>query len=146
MQLLRDCLLEKEMFGSNLPAKFDTEKGSQYTVTTDSVLRTKYYDSEEAKKATKPQAKNIFYIDYKLSEVLLQKGTRYRKWRVAYSEHKYILCYYLEEDRDTMLTAEVAKAPAKGLATMDMFLESDGTFSKDDGLHIGHAVATIHSP
>ena len=130
------------MFNKNVPAKFQTQHDSTYTVDATGVTRDKPADPN---RKTTRQEKNIFYL------LDSKDGDKVLKHLDAGWKHKCVLALIEDTfqlvlskgEKDGMLYFEMANKPAKGLSPVDMFMESNGMISDNSRFHVGHVIVEM---
>lgn len=120
------------LYGQNKPAKFETEKGSIYTVTTDDVQRDKFDKTKHGGKN-----KNIFYTDNNTASTIrkdLKKGNGATDVCVDGLTLKY-------EINKSKKSFNLSDTPKVGLRPLDMILDKDGKYL--GRVHKGHEITKI---
>lgn len=127
------------MFNKNVPAKFQTEHDSIYTVDATGVTRDKPADPT---RVTARQEKNIYYlVDSTDGDKLLgrlNQGWNYKNV-LALIEATFQLVLVKGAD-DGMLYFEMTNKPKIGLSPVDMFMENNGMISQNSRFHVGHKI------
>jgi hypothetical protein len=130
------------MFNKNVPAKFQTEHDSTYTVDPTGVTRDKPADPN---RKTVRQEKNIYYLlDPADGEKVLKhldQGWKH-KCVLALIEDTFQLVLSKGE-KEGMLYFEMTNKPALGLSPVDMFMESNGMISANSRFHVGHEIVKM---
>lgn len=130
------------MFNKNVPAKFQTEKGSTYLVDETGVTRNKVADPT---RKTVRKEKNIYYfVDKRSGDLVLQYcDDGWREKNVSpFADHRYHLVLAKGEN-DGLLQFAMTTEPAIGLTPVDLFLESNGTVSRDSSFHVGDDITKM---
>lgn len=120
------------LYGQNTPAKFETEKGSTYTVTVDDVLRDKFDKTKHGGKN-----KNIFYTDEQTAKTIrgdLKKKNGATNVRVVGLTLTY-------EINGSTKSFNLSDTPKVGLRPLDMILDKDGNYAGK--IHKGHKITKI---
>jgi len=130
------------MFNQNVPAKFQTELDSTYTVDAMSVTRHKPADPS---RETKRQEKNIYYLlksgDGKEVLSYLNKGYRYQSVKpVSGGPFKLVIT---DRPGEALVFFDMTNKPEVGLTPVDMFIESNGMISANSRFHVGHKIVKM---
>ena len=130
------------MFNQNVPAKFQTELDSTYTVDAMSVTRHKPADPS---RETKRQEKNIYYLvkatDGKEVLDYLSKGWRHQCVKaIAGGSFQLVIT---DKSGERLVFFDLTSKPATGLTPVDMFMESNGMISANSRFHVGHKIVKM---
>ena len=130
------------MFNQNVPAKFQTELDSAYTVNAMSVTRHK---SADPSRETKRQEKNIYYLlksgDGKEVLSYLNKGYTYQSVKpVSGGAFKLVIT---DRPGEALVVFDMTNKPEVGLTPVDMFIESNGMISANSRFHVGHKIVKM---
>ena len=130
------------MFNQNVPAKFQTELDSTYTIEATSVTRHKPADPS---RETKRQEKNIYYLVRSADgkEVLgyLNKGYKYQSVKPGSgSSFKLVIT---DGAGEALIFFDMTNRPEVGLTPIDMFMESNGMISANSRFHVGHKIVKM---
>ena len=130
------------MFNQNVPAKFQTELDSTYTIDATSVTRHKAADPS---RETKRQEKNIYYLVRSADgkEVLgyLNKGYKYQSVKPGSgSSFKLVIT---DGAGEALIFFDMTNRPEVGLTPIDMFMESNGMISANSRFHVGHKIVKM---
>ena len=130
------------MFNQNVPAKFQTELDSTYTIDATSVTRHKAADPS---RETKRQEKNIFYLvksgDGKEVLGYLNKGYKYQSVKPGSgSSFKLVIT---DGAGEALIFFDMTNKPELGLTPVDMFMESNGMISANSRFHVGHKIVKM---
>jgi len=130
------------MFNQNVPAKFQTELDSAYTVNAMSVTRHK---SADPSRETKRQEKNIYYLlksgDGKEVLSYLNKGYRSQSVKpVSGGAFKLVIT---DRPGEALVFFDMTNKPEVGLTPVDMFIESNGMISANSRFHVGHKIVKM---
>ena len=109
------------MFNQNVPAKFQTELDSTYTIEATSVTRHKPADPS---RETKRQEKNIYQS--------VKPGSG--------SSFKLVIT---DGAGEALIFFDMTNRPEVGLTPIDMFMESNGMISANSRFHVGHKIVKM---
>ncbi|MGH7345457.1 MAG: hypothetical protein ACREK4_11135 [Candidatus Rokuibacteriota bacterium] len=130
------------MFNQNVPAKFQTELDSTYTVDAKSVTRHKPADPS---RETTRQEKNIYYLlksgDGKEVLSYLDKGWKHQSVKVSSGDSFKLVI--TDKAGESLVFFDMTNKPAVGLTPVDMFMESSGMISANSRFHVGHKIAKM---
>lgn len=130
------------MFGSNVPAKLKTVKGSIYEVSADGLVRTRYTGEKSV------GAKNVFYTSFKDSETLLKLKDKTvdggKVSLVAHDPTKAQISFATGEGTIAKpLVFDVLTQPVIQACPVDVILEKDGKFADDHRFHVGDYIVHV---
>ena len=120
------------LYGQNTPAKFETEKGSIYTVTTDDVLRDKFDKTKHG-----GNNKNIFYADEHTAKTI-RKDLKKKNGATNVRVVGLTLTYEINNSKKNF---DLYDTPKVGLRPLDMVLDHNGNYV--DSIHKGHTIKKI---
>jgi len=141
------------MFKTNVPARFQTEQQSLYTVDEYGVLRDKVADP--TRKSERAE-KNIWYLIEKDSDTeilrahvkVIENGEQKGPWLFSHVLHimedTYQLVLVQQGSSDKKQFIDMYRAPKKGMATFDIFCDANGKIpAKGHRAHVGHKITEI---
>jgi hypothetical protein len=130
------------MFNKNVPAKFQTEHDSTYTVDATGVTRDK---PAEPARVTTRQEKNIYYL-LKSSDGTEVLGYGSKGWReqsvkpISGDSFKLVVT---DKAGECLVFFDMTNKPAVGLTPVDMFVENNGMISSNSRFHVGHDIVKM---
>ena len=127
------------MFNQNVPAKFQTELDSTYTVDAKSVTRHKPADPS---RETMRQEKNIYYLlkSGDGTEVLnyLNKGWKHQSVKMMSGDSFQLVI--TDKAGECLVFFDMTNKPQAGRTPVDMFVENNGMMSENSRFHVGHKI------
>jgi hypothetical protein len=129
------------MYGFNVSAKFETDRGSMYIVTSTGVERHKVKDGKDSG-IHGGENKNIFYVEPKHRETMLSLKDSVTRKIVSSGPDEIYIEY---RDGETTRSVHLEKSPKLGLRPFDIFVNPDGTVPNNACRHLGHEIVKMIS-